>query len=126
MLTLQTVPRIEALNPSQRCANEQGFSLHVQVRCARNQRNPLERLCRYITCPAIADERLTINQNGDVVLRLKSPDKDATTHIVLSALEFMQRLAALVPRPGSISFDSTGCSQRMPGFALRSLRRVRK
>jgi hypothetical protein len=26
-------------------------------------------------------------------------DRDATTHVVMSALEFMQRLAALVPRP---------------------------
>lgn len=54
---------------------------------------------RYITRPAIANERLSTNQNGDVVLRLKSPYQDGTTHIVMSPLEFMQRLAALVPRP---------------------------
>ncbi len=35
----------------------------------------------------------------DVVLQLKSAFKDRTTHIVMSPLEFMQRLAALVPRP---------------------------
>jgi hypothetical protein len=34
-----------------------------------------------------------------VVLQLKSAFKDGTTHIVMSPLEFMQRLAALVPRP---------------------------
>ena len=39
------------------------------------------------------------NRAGDVVLQLKSPYRDGTTHIVLSPLEFMQRLAALVPRP---------------------------
>ena len=33
------------------------------------------------------------------MLRLKSPYQDGTTHIVMSPLEFMQRLAALVPRP---------------------------
>jgi hypothetical protein len=33
------------------------------------------------------------------VVQLKSPYRDGTTHIVLSPLEFMQRLAALVPRP---------------------------
>jgi hypothetical protein len=33
------------------------------------------------------------------VLQLKSPWRDGTTHIVMSALELMQRLAALVPRP---------------------------
>jgi len=64
-----------------------------------NQRNKLKQLCRYITRPAIANERLKLNRAGDVVLRLKSPYQDGTTHIVMSALEFMQRLAALVPRP---------------------------
>jgi hypothetical protein len=34
-----------------------------------------------------------------VVLTLKTPYRDGTTHIVMSPLEFMQRLAALVPRP---------------------------
>ena len=54
---------------------------------------------RYITRPAIANERLTRNRAGDVVLQLKSPYRDGTTHIVLSPFEFMQRLATLVPRP---------------------------
>jgi len=39
------------------------------------------------------------NRAGQVVLQLKSVFKDGTTHIVMSPLEFMQRLAALVPRP---------------------------
>ena len=54
---------------------------------------------RYITRPAIANERLKRNDAGDVVLQLKSAWRDGTTHIVMSPLEFMQRLAALVPRP---------------------------
>ena len=33
------------------------------------------------------------------MLQLKSPYHDGTTHVVMSPLEFMQRLAALVPRP---------------------------
>jgi len=33
------------------------------------------------------------------VLQLKSPYKDGTTHIVMEPLEFMECLAALVPRP---------------------------
>ncbi len=54
---------------------------------------------KHITRPAIANERLKRNSAGDVVLQLKSPYQDGTTHIVMSPLEFMQRLAALVPRP---------------------------
>jgi glutaredoxin len=50
-------------------------------------------LYRYITRPAIANERLKRNRAGQVVLQLKSPYKDGTTHIV-EPLEFMERLAA--------------------------------
>ncbi len=99
VLSLQTVPRFEAQDTPQLCVNQQGFSLHAAVRCAMNQRNKLEQLCRYITRPAIANERLKLNSAGDVVLQLKSPYQDGTTHIVMTPLEFMQRLAALVPRP---------------------------
>jgi hypothetical protein len=59
----------------------------------------LEHLCRYITRPAIANERLKRNRTGQVVLQLKSAYKDGTTHIVMEPLEFMERLATLVPRP---------------------------
>lgn len=36
---------------------------------------------------------------GKVVLKLKTPWRDGTTHLVMPPLEFMQRLASLVPRP---------------------------
>jgi hypothetical protein len=75
------------------------LSAHAAVRLPINQRYKLEHLCRYITRPAISNERLTLNRAGDVVLQLKSPYHDGTTHIVMAPREFMQRLAALVPRP---------------------------
>jgi hypothetical protein len=43
-----------------------------------------------------AKKRVLINQ---VELKLKTPWRDGTTHLVMSQLEFMQRLAALIPRP---------------------------
>jgi hypothetical protein len=52
-----------------------------------------------VSRPAIANERLKRNPAGQVVLQLKRPYRDGTTHIVMSPLEFLQRLAALVPRP---------------------------
>ena len=87
VLTPQTVPRRAAQQTLQRCANVPGFSLHAEVRCAMNQRKKLEQLCRYITRPAIATERLSINQNGDGVLRLNSPYKEETTHVVMTPLD---------------------------------------
>jgi hypothetical protein len=56
-------------------------------------------LCRYITRPALSDERVQLNAAGQVKLKLKTPWRDGTTHLVMLPLEFMQRLAALVPRP---------------------------
>jgi hypothetical protein len=101
VLTLKTVPVQETRSQpgSKCCVNAHGFSLHTGVRCAMNQRKELEHLCRYITRPAIANERLARNAAGQVVLTLKTPYRDGTTHIVMSPLEFMQRLAALIPRP---------------------------
>ena len=61
------------------------------------KRKELERLCRYITRPAIANERLKRNPAGQVVLQLKSPYRDGTTHIVMSPLELMQRLSCTRP-----------------------------
>ena len=71
------------------------------------ERKALEHLCRYITRPAIANERLKRNRAGQslsstrlvMVLQLKSAYQDGTTHVVISPLEFLQRLAALIPRP---------------------------
>ena len=68
--------------------------------CEGRVRRALEQLCRYITRPALANERVQTNAAGRVVLKLKTPWRDGTTHLVMSPLEFMQqRLAALVPRP---------------------------
>ncbi len=81
------------------CADIDGFSLHAAVRCDADDRHGLEQLCRYITRPALANERVQTNAAGQVVLKLKTAWRDGTTHLVMSPLEFMQRLAALVPRP---------------------------
>ena len=81
------------------CADSNGFSLHAAVRCGADDRQALEQLCRYITRPALANERVQTNAAGQVVLKLKTAWRDGTTHLVMSPLEFMQRLAALVPRP---------------------------
>ena len=62
-------------------------------------RQRLEQLRRYITRSALANERVQCNSAGEVVLKLKAAWHDGTTHIVMSPLEFKQRLAALVPQP---------------------------
>lgn len=90
------------------CADTDGFSLHVAVRCAADDRRALEQLCRYITRPSLANERVQCNAAGQVVMKLKASWRDGTTHLVMSPLEFTQRLAALVPRPCR---PALGCSR---------------
>ena len=72
---------------------------HAAVRCDADEFQRLEQLCRTITRPVLSNERVQINAAGQVVLQLKTAWRDGTTHIVMSPLELMQRLAALVPRP---------------------------
>ena len=99
-LTLQTVPvRTEQRKGDDLVSQQAGFSLHAGIACKSHQRKKLERLCRYITRPAIAERRLSLANNGNVVIALKTPYDDGTSHVVLSPMEFMGRLAALVPRP---------------------------
>ena len=75
------------------------FSLRAATCCEAKQRGKVEELCRYITRPAIANERPSTNEQGQVVYRFKQPFRDGTTHLVLDPLDFMARLAALVARP---------------------------
>ncbi|MDH5540224.1 MAG: transposase [Rhizobacter sp.] len=99
MLTLRGATPREATARQALCADLDGFSLHAAVRVEAHDRKRLEQLCRYITRPALSDERVQLNAAGQVELKLKTPWRDGTTHLVMSPLEFMQRLAALVPRP---------------------------
>ncbi len=86
----------------------QGFSQHAAVRCRADDRKSLEQLCRYITHPALANERVQCNAAGQVMLKLKTPWHDGTTRLVMLPLEFMQRLATLMrcPRLHSCSPES--------------------
>ena len=74
-----------------------GFSLHADVAVHGNDRRGIERLICYMGRPPIADDRLERNNNGHVIIRLKRPWHDGTTHIKLTPLELMARLTALVP-----------------------------
>jgi len=80
-------------------AARDGFSLNAAVACTATEHRRLERLCRYVARPAIACERLSRDGDGLVVYQLKHPFRDGTTHVLFQPLDFLTRLAALVPRP---------------------------
>ncbi len=74
------------------CADIDGFSLHAAVRCGADDRQALEQLCRYITRPALANERVQTNATGQVMLKLKTAWRDGTTQLAMSPLKFMKLL----------------------------------
>jgi hypothetical protein len=81
------------------CCQYAGFSLHAGVSCQASQRKKLENLVGYICRPAIATDRLYINGQGNVVVKLKKPFANGTTHFIYSPLEFIEKLVSLIPRP---------------------------
>ena len=76
-----------------------GFSLHAGVAAKAQERKKLGRLCRYISRPAVSEKRLSLTPNGNVQYQLKTPYRDGTTHVIFEPLDFVARLAALVPKP---------------------------
>ena len=76
-----------------------GFNLHAGVRVAADDRDALERLCRYMARPAVASGRVARLPDGNVAYRVKSPRSARATHRVMTPMEFMARLSALVPPP---------------------------
>ena len=98
--TLQTLaPTAEDGKEADNVARTGGFSLHAGIAAKAHQREKLERLARYIARPAVVSERLSLTSQGDVRVALKTPYRDGTTHVVFHPMDFLARLAALVPRP---------------------------
>ena len=65
VFTLQTLPACE--EPfADGVGRVAGFSLHAGVAARADQRKKLERLCRYISRPAISEQRLSLTRNGNV------------------------------------------------------------
>ena len=81
------------------CFAARGFSLHAATRIVATDRTGLERLCRYVTRPPLAAGRLQMVDAEHLTFRLKTPWSDGTSHLVLSPLELIEKLAALVPPP---------------------------
>ncbi|MBI4608833.1 MAG: transposase [Candidatus Rokubacteria bacterium] len=82
-----------------RQAHVDGFDLHANVWVSANDRAGVERLCRYVLRPPLAQDRLRLRGDGRVVVELKPAWHDGTTQLVFEPLEFLEKLAAITPRP---------------------------
>ena len=98
-LTLKTLSETNHRETKPFLSQHSGFSLHAGVSTKAHQREKLERICRYISRPSLSEQRLSMNSQGKVIYQLKIPYENGTTRIVLDPLDFLSRLASLVPRP---------------------------
>jgi hypothetical protein len=97
---IRTICPLDRPDPGlERVAKANGFSLHAWVSCEGHQKDKRERLCRYIARPAVAIPRLSLSSTGQVVYTLKTPYRDGTTQVAFDPVDFIARLAALVPKP---------------------------
>jgi hypothetical protein len=83
------------------CFRFQGYSIHAARTVAADDRAALERLCRYGLRAPFSHRRVSIAPDGNVVYRLRHPwpTPQGVTQLVLHPLEFLRRLAALIPAP---------------------------
>ena len=76
-----------------------GFDLDAEVAVGAEDRERLEQLFRYFLRPPFSLEQLRYVAPGLVVLELKKPWQDRTTHVSMTPSVFIGRLCSLVPRP---------------------------
>jgi hypothetical protein len=103
----QPIPRLGDPTPPRRsptptplCARAAGFSLHAAVRIPARERHRRERLARYVLRPPFAAEQLSLTPEGKLLYRLARPFADGTEALRFEPAAFLERLVALIPRPG--------------------------
>jgi hypothetical protein len=84
---------------SEPVAEHRGVNVHAKQWVDGRDRRQLERLCRYITRPPVAQDRLERRADGRLELGFKRPWKDGTRAVVLEADDLMVRLVSAVPPP---------------------------
>jgi hypothetical protein len=84
---------------ARRSAFVYGYSLHADRRVEAEDREGLERLCRYGSRAPVSNARLSLSSRGEVVLALRRPLFDGRTELRFSPLDFLRRLATLIPPP---------------------------
>jgi hypothetical protein len=80
-------------------AEVRGINLHAKQCVDGRDRRLLERLCRYITRPPVAQDRLERRSDGTLELSFKSVWKDGSRGVVLEPHDLLLRLVAAVPPP---------------------------
>jgi hypothetical protein len=76
-----------------------GFNVHAGVRIARDDDMGREKLCRYGARPPFAMDRIQRLPGGRIAYRTKVTSRQRARSRVMTPIEFLARLAALIPPP---------------------------
>ena len=90
--------RFDGKHPGPMTAELDGFNVQAAVRIEAGDDEGRERLVRYCARPCFALERLSVLPDGRVAYRVKYAGRGGT-HRVMTKVEFLARLAALVAPP---------------------------
>ena len=77
-----------------KCAQINCFNLQAATYVAALDRRRLEELVGYMARPPLATDRLSINDDGDLIYKMKRSFSDGTHAILLSPLEMIEKLCA--------------------------------
>jgi hypothetical protein len=117
-------PVREVGSPDEALADVGGVNVHASPAIDGRDRRRLERLCRYIARPPLAQERLELAPDGRrLIYRFKRPWRDGTHAVVLAPIDLIARLVALIPPPrfhmvryhGVLAAHANARSEVVPG-----------
>ncbi|MFT5057564.1 MAG: hypothetical protein ACI89E_000329 [Planctomycetota bacterium] len=100
-------------------SNEQGYSLHAATHIPATDRALRERLCRYIARPPLAQGRLSLTDDGQVLWKRRSRWRDGTQAFRFGPIVFIERLVAIIPHPREHQLSYHGVFA--PSSSLRHL-----
>jgi hypothetical protein len=86
-----------ALRKSLHAGEFGGFSIHAGVTVHATDKDGRERLIRYCARPTLNMERMSETSDGLIAYRLRHAQKGKATHRVMRPIDFLARIAAIVP-----------------------------
>lgn len=87
--------------------------MHAGIDIQPHQREKLERLCRYVSRPPVAMERLALTVSGQVRYALKTPYRDGTT-LAISVAARVRRPCAPLGQQGPVSYHFLNVCPALP------------
>jgi len=77
----------------------EGWNVHARVTVEQGDADGRERLCRYVLRHPLSLQRLSWTKDGRIAYEVKYPRSRKHTHLLLDPVQFLARLASLIPPP---------------------------